>query len=116
VATRFELPFLAPIPHGHATVVAAFRRTNVPSGVVDWLVLDRTARVIYCAERLWGALNADPAAFDDPIAVITKWAWALDSSMTGKSAGSMSMQERGDGTAKTVLFVEPVVAPVTPYR
>lgn len=112
--TSFELPIFAPVPAGHRVVVAGFRLTGGTSGVVDWLVVDRTAKVVYCDERLWGAIDGNPHVFDDPVGVVAQRGWILDRSATGRSAGTMSVSPRAARSSKTLLFVEP--GEDAPYR
>lgn len=109
--TAHELAFLAPIPRGHEVLLVTFTL----EGKSPKLVLDRTASSLYCPEELWGPLHQDPVnAVTDPVAVITRWAWTVQSATEGVCAGALlSTKHRGGDRhdVRTMLLIEPAGAP-----
>ena len=110
--TAHDLPFLAPIPRGHEVLVVTFTL----AGKSPTMVLDRTTSNLYCPEPLWGPLHQDPVlAVTDPIAVVTRFAWTVQSAVEGVCGGALvSTKGWGDRyEIRTLLLVEPAG---TPYR
>lgn len=106
MASLLELPFLAPIPRGHEVLVVTFALDDKAPTVV----LDRTASTLYCPGDLWGPLHQDPAlAVTDPVAVVTRWAWTVQSTLGGTCAGALISSKSWGGDrleVKTTLLVE----------
>jgi hypothetical protein len=111
----YELPFLAPVPHGHEVVLVALLR-SAESTKKTFLALDRTASILYCDDELWGIFRHEHEVAD-PVAALTRWSWVVAKSTTGRVVGAMvSTADTGDSNhAKTRLFIEPIV-PGAPYR
>lgn len=111
----FELPFLAPIPRGHEVLVVGLLRAPTATEP-SWLVVDRTAGILYCGENLWGPLGQSAEAASDPVAVLTRWSWRVARSATGRvRAALVASSDVGDSNfARTRLFLEPEGA--GPYR
>jgi hypothetical protein len=115
MATFFDLPFVAPVPQGHDVLVVHFHQGEPTR--LEALVLDRTDRVLYCGDRLWGPLGNDPAlALHDPVAVLTRFTWRTGQTVSGVSGGAIvSVKTSGDANeSRTRLFVEPGAG--APYR
>jgi hypothetical protein len=113
MATVHELPLLAPIPRGHEVLVVTFAF----DGTASTLVLDRTALCLYYSEALRGPLHQDPLlAVSDPISVITRFAWTVQSAFEGVCAGAMMSTRQSGGELselKTLLLLD---AERPPYR
>lgn len=86
--------------------VFVFRRTPDGVGEVS-VVVDRTFGVVYADSALAGALGASPMAIEDPVAAITRFAWALTKHVTGVSSGALVSYT----PARTVLFLGPEDSP-----
>ena len=106
-----QLAFFAPIPRGHEVLLVTFNM----EGKSPKLVLDRTAANLYCPDALWGALHQDPVlAVSDPVAVLTRWSWTVQSAVAGICAGAVLSTKQSGGDrhdAKTLLLIEPAAAP-----
>jgi hypothetical protein len=103
----FELTFLAPVPRGNDVHVVAMRRDPDSEDLV-WLVLDRTAGIVYCGEQLWGPLGASAAAIaTDPVAALTRWSWTVARSVSGQVVAALVVSsDIGDSNfSKTKLLV-----------
>lgn len=106
---RIELPFLAPIPAGHEVLVVWLRQTPDDQRT-RLLVLDQSARVLYCDDRLWGPLGANEQATLDPVGLLTRLSWVEDRRLMGRVSGAMVTM--GASTElRTRLFLEPGSAP-----
>lgn len=106
-----RVAFLAPVPAGHEVLIATLRMSE-ESDVRASLVLDVSARALYCDERLWDPLLGDPRATVDPLAVLGQYSWVLETRTTGRVLGTASAtRDRADmASARTVLYFEPLAA------
>lgn len=104
----FELSFLAPVPFGHEMVVMRFvRRQEI---FLDfngplWVVVDRTARVLYGDEHVWQVASQSPSFIDDPVAAL-KVEWRPERVVVGKGAGALVFtKDGGESLVRTRLLV-----------
>lgn len=94
------LTFFAPVPRGHELHYATFHLGE--SGTHAAFVHDVTAGVVYCSERLAGPLGSQ-AAVQDPLGVISRFSWTLDTQERGRSLGTTCSAE-GEQTRTRLFF------------
>jgi hypothetical protein len=111
-----RVAFMAPVPAGHEVLIATLRMSE-ESDVRASLVLDVSARALYCDERLWDPLLGDPRATIDPLAVLAQYSWVLETRTVGRVLGTAtaSRDRANMASARTVLYFEPMAA-VPAYR
>ena len=105
----YQFQFLAPVPKGHGVLVAQLQRHG---GDEAWVVLDRTAAILYCDEAVWRSLpRRDDAlrAVRDPLGVLADHKWFPMTEASGICGGAViATTDAGDSNfARTYLLVEP---------
>jgi len=106
----FELSFLAPVPFGNEVLAMRFvRRREVFLAFNGplWVIVDRSARVLYGDENVWEIASQSPSFVDDPVAAL-KVDWRPERVVVGKSAGALVFTR---GTAEALVRTRLLVAP-----